>query len=130
MIKTISIDANIIIRFLLNDHPRLSAKAKLIFQKAEKGLNKIYLDEIIVAEVIWTLSSFYKINKVDLVDRLEKLISQDWIINPRKNLILQSLDCYRSFNIDYIDCWIFIVSSQLGINLQTFDHDIKKLIRK
>ena len=60
MSKTILIDANIVIRFLLNDSPKLSRKAKAIFRQAEAGEIKLFFDEVIVAEIIWTLSSFYK----------------------------------------------------------------------
>lgn len=128
MKKTVVVDANIIIRFLLHDHPKLSKAAKTIFQKAEKGVHKIYLDEVILAEVIWTLSSFYKIKKNDLVDRLQKLVSQDWLVNPKKKLLLATLELYLSSNLDYIDCWVLNVSKSLGINLETFDRNLKKLV--
>lgn len=127
MTKAIVVDANIIIRFLLNDHPRLSVSAKSIFLKAQKGATKIYFDEVIVAEVIWTLSSFYKIKKADLVDRLEKLISQSWVANPKKNLILKALDLYNSSNLHYIDCWIFVLSKSLNMPLRTFDKSLEKI---
>lgn len=127
MTKTIIIDANIIIRFLLNDHPQFSTLTKSIFLKAQKGGIKIYFDEVIVAEVIWTLSSFYKIKKADLVDRLEKLISQDWVVNPKKNLILKALDLYNSSSLHYIDCWIFVVSKSLNLPLRTFDKSLEKI---
>lgn len=125
--KIVLIDANVVIRFLLNDHPELSQQAKSIFLTAQQRLRKIYLDEVVVAEVVWTLSSFYKIKKADLVDRLEKILSQDWIVNPRKSLILKSLDLFRSVNLDYIDCWVFIIAKSLGMTLETFDKNLKKL---
>lgn len=128
MIKTVVVDANIIIRFLLDDHPKLSLVAKTIFQKAEKGMYKIYLDEVILAEVVWTLSSFYKIQKKDLVDRLQQLVSQDWLVNPKKKLLLMTLDLYLSSNLDYIDCWILNVSKSLGIKLETFDRNLKRFV--
>jgi len=127
MTKTILIDANIIIRFLLNDHPKLSPLAKSIFLKAQEGLNRIYLDELVLAEVIRTLSSFYKIKKIDLVDRLQKLLSQDWIVNPKKDLILEALNLYLSSNLDYIDCWLFVMAKSRKIDLETFDKRLKKL---
>lgn len=127
MIKTVLIDANVVIRFLLNDHTRFSPLAKSIFLKAQHGKTRIYLDEVVIAEVIWTLSSFYKIKKVDLVDRMEKLISQDWIINPKKTLIIETFSLYKSRNLDYIDCWVFAMSKSLKASLETFDTDLKKL---
>src|SRR3990167_7969065 len=102
MIKTSVIDANIIIRFLLHDHPSLSSLAKSIFLKAEQGKIKLYFDEVVIAEVVWTLSSFYKIKKADLVDRMEKLLSQNWVVNSKKNIIHKALLLYTSSNLDYI----------------------------
>lgn len=130
MISTLLADANVIIRFLLNDHPKLSQEAKTIFSKAEKGVIKIYLDEVVLAEVVWTLSSFYKVKKTDLVDKLEKLLSQDWIINPRKSILFETLDLYKRSNVEYIDCWIFVVSKAQRLKLETFDKKLKKLRSK
>lgn len=127
MKRTILIDANIVIRFLLGDHPEFSAKAKLIFTEAQAGLHTIYFDEVVIAEVIWTLSSYYRLEKTVIVNQLEKLISQKWIINPRKKLLLQSLFLYKEKGLDYIDCWIFIVNRSLKTSLETFDRDLKKL---
>jgi predicted nucleic acid-binding protein len=125
--KTIVIDANVMIRFLLADHPRLSPAAKSVFLKAQNGKLRIYLDEVIVAEVVWTLSSFYKIKRKDIGEKLEKLISQDWIINPKKDLILSSLSLFVSHNLDYIDCWIYVVAKDTKLSLETFDKDLKRL---
>lgn len=128
MTQTLLIDANVVIRFLLNDHPALSFLSKSIFLKAQQGKIKIYLDEVVIAEVIWTLSSFYKIKKADLVDKIEKLISQNWIVNPRKTLFFKALNLFRSTSLDYIDCWIYTVSKSQGITLETFDKRLKKLL--
>ncbi|OGY47483.1 MAG: hypothetical protein A3J62_03020 [Candidatus Buchananbacteria bacterium RIFCSPHIGHO2_02_FULL_38_8] len=125
--KTSVIDANIIIRFLLHDHPSLSSLAKSIFLKAEQGKIKLYFDEVVIAEVVWTLSSCYKIKKADLVDRMEKLLSQDWVVNSKKNIIHKALLLYASSNLDYIDCWVYIVSKSQGMTLKTFDKKLKKL---
>jgi len=127
MKKTALLDANVIIRFLLNDHPKLSLQAKKFFSQAEKGLINLYLDEVVLAEVIWTLSSFYKIKKTEIIDRLKTLLAQDWLVNPKKELLLEALGAYRRANLDYIDCWILVVSKSLGVTLETFD---QKLSRK
>jgi len=127
--ETVLVDANVILRFLLNDHPKLSSLAKSIFLKAQKGLIKIYLDEVVIAETVWTLSSFYKIKKTDLIDRLEKLISQSWVVNPEKKLILETLNLYRFSNLDYIDCWVLAVSQWQKVILETFDVALKRKIK-
>lgn len=125
--KTILVDANIIIRFLLNDHPTFSLQAKSIILNAQQGLLKMYLDEVIIAEIVWTLSSFYRVKRTEISDKLEEIVSQNWVINPKKDLVIQALALFRSSNLDYIDCWLFIVGKSLGIELATFDKALKKL---
>lgn len=127
MKKTILVDTNIVIRLLLGDRVELTHKAKSIFFKAQEGLYYIYLDEVVIAEVVWTLSSHYKLDKINIINQLEKLIFQNWIINPRKKLILKSLYLFKTKNLGYIDCWIFTVNQSLKASLETFDNDLKKL---
>lgn len=124
--KTFFVDANVVIRFLLHDHPSLSPKAREIFLQAEKGKLQIYLDEVILAEIVWTLSSFYKIKKMDLIERLEKLLSQSWIVNQKKKLLLETFNLYRLSNLDYIDCWAFVKAASLKTKLTTFDRALQK----
>jgi len=126
--KTIFVDANIVIRFFLKDHPTLYPQAYSIFSKAESGLIDVYLDEVVAAEIVWSLTSFYKKRKEEVVDKLEKLLSQEWVINPRKKLLLKTLSIYKEKSLDYIDCWIFVINNYLETELETFDHRLKKLI--
>lgn len=127
MKKTVIVDANIIIRYLVKDDPKFSPLAKDYFDRARKGLIELYLDEVTVAEVIWTLSSFYKARKEDIVEQLTELISQNWVINPRKKLLLASLEFYSNLNLSFIDCWIYTISQSLKAKLVTFDKKLRKL---
>lgn len=130
MKNTVLIDANIVIRFLLKDHSKLFQKANSLFQKAERGEINLYLDELAVAEIVWTLSSFYKIKRAVISARLDELISQNSIVNPKKKLLLMTLDLYKSTNLDYIDCWLYVISKSLKVKLETFDEDLNKLLRR
>ncbi|MBI2028990.1 PIN domain-containing protein [Candidatus Gottesmanbacteria bacterium] len=123
----IAIDTNIILRFLLKDHPQLSEKAKQLFSQAGKGACLIYLDEVIIAEVVWVLFSFYKKEKTEIIEQLTMLITQPWIVNNRKHTILAAFEMYRLSNFAYIDCWIYTVSKQLNYQFKTFDERLEKL---
>lgn len=122
--KTVAIDTNIILRLLLADHPTLHIQAKEIFSQAETGKHKIYLDEVIVAEAVWVLGTFYKQPKAKIASPLIQLISQPWVVNPRKKLILKSLDMFSSKNLNYIDCWFLCLSKSQGFMLETLDRKL------
>lgn len=126
--KTLLIDANIIVHHLLGDHPTLSPQAKKLFVQAQSGEILMYFDEVIIAEVVWVLKSFYKLLKGDIVKQLVDIVSQSWVINPRKKLILNSLEQFKTANLSFIDCWILAVSKHQKIQLKTFDKALQKLI--
>lgn len=128
--KTIAIDANIVLRYLLADHPVFSKKAKELFKAAEQGKLKLFLDEVVLAEIVWTLSSFHKISKVKINDSLRFLLSQDWLFCRRKKLALEALKNFAEKNIDYIDAWLFSVAQKLNFQIGSFDKDFHKLDRK
>jgi len=128
MKPSVVIDTNILLRYLRNDHPTLSIKAKKIFDKAYKNDVNIYFDEIVLAETIWVLSSYFKTPKSIIVSTLLEQLYFDWIINPRKKLMIKALGLFEKTNLSYIDCWIFTVNQSLKTtSLETFDSDLKKL---
>lgn len=126
--NTILVDTNIILRFLLRDDEALFALAESVFNKAESGNAKIYIDELVVAEVIWTLTSFYKQPKKEVANLLTKLVNQKWITNPRKKLILKALRLCSTTNLSYIDCWLIEVARKAKMPLQTFDESLQKQV--
>ena len=125
--KTILVDTNIILRFLLRDEEKLFSIANKIFLDAETGRTKIYIDEIAVAETLWTLSSFYRQSKKEVIDLLLKLVIRDWVINPRKKIILNALKISASSSLSYIDCWLAEVANANKYKLESFDKKLKKI---
>lgn len=128
--KTVAIDANIVLRYFLADHPVFSKKAKKLFKMAEQRKLRLFLDEVVLAEIVWTLSSFHKISKVKINDNLRGLLSQNWLFCRRKKLMLEALKDFAEKNIDYVDTWLFSVAKKLDFQIGSFDKDFYKLDRK
>lgn len=128
--RIIVIDTNVFLRYLLNDHPIFSKKAKKLFLLAQHEKIELYLDEIVLAEIIWTLSSYHKIPKNQIKNSLKILISQRWIVNPRKKLMLETLDNFALKKVDYIDSWLFVVANSLKLKIGSLDKDFNRLNKK
>jgi predicted nucleic acid-binding protein len=63
------VDANVVLRFLTGDPPEMAAKAMELMSRAEKGAIGLRVSHLVVAEIVWVLSSFYKYAKnVDFAD--------------------------------------------------------------
>ncbi len=124
--RIILLDTNIILRFLRHDQPQHFGYVRKLFQEAEKGTIDCYIDPVVFAEVIWTLTSFYKVNRSEISTKLETLLVQKWMVNEHKQTLLSALHQYQETNLDYIDCWLLAVSEEKNIILETFDVKLKK----
>lgn len=95
------IDTNIIIRFLLKDHPVQSPLAKKLLSNFQE---KLLLSDVVVAEIIWLLTAYYKLTKEEVVEKIYPLLNLPHI-ESQKPVLIRALYFYRNFNIDYIDAY-------------------------
>lgn len=127
-VEIICIDTNVLLRFLLEDNPVLYNQAKKIFKKAESGLAKVYLDEVILAETIWVLLSVYKLEKQVICQTMTKFLTVKWLVNPRKELMIAALALFSKTKLHYPDCWLYVVANDLDHRIETFDLDLMRLV--
>ena len=68
-------DTNFILRYLLADNKEDYKKTKIIFEQARIGKCQIEIIQSVFAEVIFVLSSFYEVPKIEIVRILKSLLS-------------------------------------------------------
>ncbi len=120
-------DSNVVLRFLLADHPQLSQKAKSIFESAEKGKCELFLNHTTIAEVYWVLESFYNLSKSEIIQVLSQLFRFPNIRVPEKRIIFQVLDLLSQENMSYIDAYNLVFARKNELGLKTFDKRLEKL---
>jgi predicted nucleic-acid-binding protein len=124
--KIYLIDTNVILRYLLGDHPRFSPKAKAFMQDVAKEGKKAELPSVVVVECIYVMEKFYGIPKVEIVDKLSRILNIKGIVNPDKSEILDALLQYENSAADIVDC-ILAAKSSPQRTIVSFDNDFKKL---
>ena len=118
------IDANIIIRFLLKDHPIFSPAAKKLLSNFQENL---LLTDVAVAETIWLLTSYYQLPKDEAVEKIFPILSSP-NINCNKAILVRALYFYRNFNIDYIDAYLAAYAEEEDLEgIYSFDKDLDKV---
>lgn len=95
------LDTNIIIRFLLKDHPTQSPVSKSLLENPTESL---VLTDVSFAEIIWLLTSFYRLSKNDVIEKIYNLLTVNSLIVNRP-LIIRTLYFYRNFSLDFIDAY-------------------------
>ncbi|MGR3177459.1 MAG: PIN domain-containing protein [Candidatus Anammoxibacter sp.] len=118
------VDTNIFLRYLTKDDPAKYDRCKEIFKDAVEG--KVYLatSGMVIAELIWTLSSYYKVPKEDVIEKVSIIISTESLHIPDEDIIADALVLYGRKNIDYIDAYNAVFMKYHSLNeIYSYDRD-------
>ncbi len=103
--KKIFVDTNIFLRYLTCDDPAKYEKCRELFKNAVAGKIDLITSDMVIAELIWTLTSFYKVPKEEVIEKMSIIINTSNIFIPNKELIVDTLVLFSRKNIDYIDAY-------------------------
>ena len=81
------VDTNVFLRFLTNDDPAKAKRAETLFRDALRGKIKLATSLLVIAEIIWTLESFYKLEKSDIATKVEKILNTPNLHCPEAPLL-------------------------------------------
>ncbi|OGM11244.1 hypothetical protein A2V80_03380 [Candidatus Woesebacteria bacterium RBG_16_39_8b] len=115
------VDANIILRYLLDDPEADSVER--IFKKQKE----IIVADIVIAEVIWTFTTFYKWRKDRFIPKIKSFLSPDFI-KADKKILNVALDIFEKYKIDYIDAYLISLMEKKKVqSIYSFDRDFDKV---
>lgn len=106
--KKMFVDTNIFIRYLTKDDPSMYEKGKDLFKKAIEGKITLATSGMVIAELIWTLLSYYKVPKADVIEMISIIVGSENLFIPEGDIIADALVLYSRKNIDYIDAYNFV----------------------
>lgn len=123
-----AIDANVILQFVLADHPGLFAKARDIFAAAEAGEVTLHCDPVNLGEVVWVLSSHYKVSCADIESTLTSLLSAAGFVVPDKQRYMRALALFGAGELRFGDaCACAAAEIDCAGRLVSFDRALSKV---
>ncbi|HUO07155.1 MAG TPA: PIN domain-containing protein [Phycisphaerae bacterium] len=120
------LDANVLLRFLRNDHKDLSPRAARFIQQANDGKCVLHVSAVTVAEVFYTLKSFYKIQRRVVAQTLASVLNTPAFHLSESHRILDALARVQSSNVDFGDAYIASTAAAAGYPVASFDADLDK----
>ena len=69
------VDTNVFLRFLVNDDPAKADACEALFRNAIAGDETLCTSDMVIAEIIWVLESYYELNKSDIRESVEKILN-------------------------------------------------------
>ena len=121
------IDTNVLIRFLVED-PKSSKFENifLLFTRLENKEEIVFIDNLIIFEVYFVLTSYYKVPKKASADRLLSIIEFSGVEMSNKELIEAAFNRLKIKNIDLVDA--YLIELALSKNTAVYSND-KDLIK-
>ena len=122
------IDANIILRYL-TDEPREQAEgAARLFEAVARGEEEVLLQEVVVAEVVWTLASYYRMPRSDITSALLELLAEEHIAAADKESLRLALVLFSERNLDFADGLLAAKALQAGDRVvYSFDRHLDRI---
>lgn len=122
MDDTVFVDTNVFLRFFVKDVPAHYEKARVLFEKAENGTAKLETSELVIAEIVWVLESFYGFSRKEIAEVLTTLLAAKNLRIANHAKIAGALGIYSVGNMDFIDAYnIAYMKSKEYTKVATFD---------
>ena len=119
------VDTNIVLRYILEDHEELSAQAKKIIDE-----NIVEVPVEVLCEVVYVLSSIYKVNHKEISSRLKFFFAETCCELPHRNAVLRGMDIFAERKLGIIDCILTGYSECENAKVHTFDKALQMILGK
>ena len=119
--NTVLFDANMILRYLLNDNPEMA-------ERAEQYLNHVSVTVTteVIAEVVYVLRGVYQLDRAGTADAVSRFLQ---LVQCRdREIVKTALDTYGRENLDFVDCVLYAYHTVENVEIATFDRKLLKLL--
>jgi predicted nucleic-acid-binding protein len=122
IMEMIAVDTNVVIRFLVNDHPVQGRRARRVFED-----HRVFVPESVLLESEWVLRAVYGFSREEISGAFRALLRLPRVVVDERTLVMQVLDWFDA-GFDFADALHHERSADL--ELKTFDRKFLNRGRK
>ncbi|MBN6742596.1 PIN domain-containing protein [Acidithiobacillus sp. MC6.1] len=119
------VDANVVLRYLLDDHPELSAQAAEILEQ-----HAVTLPIEVACEVVYVLQKVYEIDRGAIKAQLSGLLLEGLVHMDKPDRFLSALKLYSSSKLDFVDTLLWASHVVDQEEVFTFDAKLQRSMRQ
>jgi len=121
---TAFVDANILVRHLTGDPPAMARRATAVLASQPE----LFLADLIVAETVYVLESFYKAPRDQVATAMRSLIAMRSMITVDPALLLRAIEVYEVDRLDFADAYLVACAESTGVgSIASFDKAIDRV---
>ncbi len=99
----IALDTNVLVRFLVEDDAEQTKRATKLLQDAAEEGSPCFVPNIVVCELVWVLSSAYKVRRTEIARHLTDLLRARQLVFRSSDQIAAALSAFRDGSGDFAD---------------------------
>ena len=104
-VELVLADTTLFLRYLTNDVPAQAEAVETILQHAARGEISLVSTGLVMAEIVWTLESFYKQPRKRISDMLLAILNTPGLEVVDGDLVSQAAVWFADKNVDFIDAY-------------------------
>jgi predicted nucleic acid-binding protein len=124
--KSVALDANVIVRYLTGDDPGQSPAATELFRAASAGRLNLIVPTPILQETVYVLETYYAGTPDTIAPKLLSLLSLNGVTCPDARWVLDGIHWYRSKQADFGDALLCAYARHHHCEVSTFDQALIK----
>lgn len=120
------VDTNVLLRFLSGQPVKQAEAARRLFETAAAGEATLEVSPVIVAETLYTLISFYEVDRRLAAEKVLALLRRRGIKVRDADQVFGALRRLQLANVGFADAYLAAGAAEEGIPVASFDRDLDK----
>lgn len=120
------LDTNVLVRFITGDPADMAEQARRLVERADAGEVVLHITPVILAETIFTLESYYTMNRKEVAAILRGFLNCRGIEVTEKDRLLDALLRCQDKGAHFADAYLAACAAGSGEAIASFDRDFDK----
>lgn len=118
------VDTNVLVRHLTGDPAAMAERATALLASEPE----LYLADLVVAETVYVLESFYKAPRDQVATVMRSLIALRSMITVDQTLLFRAIEVYEVDRLDFAEAYLVACAESTGIGrIASFDRTIDRV---
>jgi predicted nucleic-acid-binding protein len=118
------VDTNILVRHLTGDPPAQARRATELL----RGANQLILTDLVLAELIYVLGSFYERPRGEIASMARALLALPAIAVADHDVLLRALELYELARLDFAEAYLAAIAELSDVGtVVSFDRQLDRI---
>lgn len=110
----IGLDTNVLVRYLVQDHPSQSAQATEIIERRLTTENPGFVSVVAVVETVWVLDRAYGLRSREIAAAVERMLQTDVLVVENEQQVFTAMIALKEGRDSFSDAFIAALGAKAG----------------